>query len=90
MRRMGSAAIDLCYTACGRYDGFWEMKLKPWDIAAGILILQEAGGKVSDFNGGEGYLESGDVVAANPQIHAELTAITRLYLSEVHKNAPGE
>jgi len=90
MRRMGSAAIDLCYTACGRYDGFWEMKLKPWDIAAGILILQEAGGRVSDFIGRDDFFKSGDVVAANPQIHAELTAITSIYLSEVHKNIPGE
>ena len=51
IRRNGSAALDLCYVACGRLDGFWELKLKPWDIAAGALIVDEAGGKLSNFSG---------------------------------------
>ena len=83
VRRMGSAAIDLSYTACGRFDGFWEMKLKPWDIAAGILILKEAGGIVTDFIGGSDYMESGNVVAANPKVHAKMVEITKQYLAGV-------
>ncbi|MBF0461403.1 MAG: inositol monophosphatase [Magnetococcales bacterium] len=69
IRRQGSAALDLCYTADGRYDGFWEQGLAAWDIAAGALILQEAGGLITDFAGGSGFLPSGDVVAANAAIH---------------------
>lgn len=67
VRRQGSAALDLAYTAAGRLDGFWEMGLAPWDIAAGALIVKEAGGFVADLEGGDRYLESGDVVAANPR-----------------------
>ncbi len=69
VRRLGSAALDLAYVAAGRLDGFWEMKLKPWDISPGILLVREAGGLVSDLDGGEGMLESGDVVAATPVLH---------------------
>ena len=76
VRRAGAAAIDLAYTACGRYDGFWEFGLSPWDIAAGTLLIQEAGGKVSDFEGGAAFLE-GDVVAASPRIHDAMLTITR-------------
>ena len=65
IRRLGSAALDLAYTACGRFDGFWEMRLNPWDIAAGSLLVQEAGGNVSDFDGSGRYLYSGNVVAGN-------------------------
>ena len=65
MRRMGSAAVDLAYVACGRFDGFFEHALHPWDIAAGIIILQEAGGKISDFKGGENYFFGREIVAAN-------------------------
>lgn len=72
VRRQGSAALDLCYTANGRYDGFWEKGLSPWDIAGGALILQEAGGLISDFSGGIGFLKSGDVVAATPGIHSRM------------------
>lgn len=68
MRRAGSAALDLAYVACGRVDGFWELGLMEWDIAAGVLLVQEAGGLVADFNGGHKYLESGNVVAANPKV----------------------
>jgi myo-inositol-1(or 4)-monophosphatase len=72
VRRFGSAALDLAYVAAGRYDGFWERGLNSWDIAAGILLVREAGGFVSDFASRDRVLESGNVVAANPSIHAEL------------------
>ena len=65
IRRMGAAALDLCYTAIGRVDGFWELGLSSWDVAAGSLIVLEAGGRVSDFDGGDGYLESGNTVGAS-------------------------
>ena len=72
VRRFGSAALDLAYVAAGRYDGFWEHGLSSWDIAAGILLVREAGGFVSDFASRDRALQSGDVVAGNPSIHAEL------------------
>ncbi|WP_321287140.1 inositol monophosphatase family protein [uncultured Sunxiuqinia sp.] len=65
MRRMGSAAVDMAYVACGRFDGFFEHALHAWDIAAGIIILQEAGGKVCDFKGGDNYLFGKEIVASN-------------------------
>lgn len=68
VRRTGSAALDLAYVAAGRQDGFWELGLNIWDTAAAILMIKEAGGLVSDFNGGESYLETGRVVAGNPKI----------------------
>lgn len=68
VRRAGAATLDLAYVACGRLDGFWEMGLKLWDIAAGILLIKEAGGIVCDLQGGEDYLRTGNVVAANPVI----------------------
>ena len=68
MRRHGSAALDLCYVAAGRLDGFWELNLKPYDYAAGILILQEAGGLISDFHGGANYSSDG-IVATNGLLH---------------------
>ena len=83
IRRMGSAAIDLAYTACGRFDGFWEMKLGTWDIAAGILLVREAGGVVTDFHGGDTYLESGNVVAGNAVIHAKILEVIRRHLSDI-------
>ncbi len=83
IRRMGSAAIDLAYTACGRFDGFWEMKLGPWDIAAGILLVQEAGGVVTDFRGEHEYLVSGNVVAGNPAIHGIMLEMTRRHLAHI-------
>ena len=75
IRRAGSAALDLAYTACGRVDGFWEMALSSWDMAAGALLIQEAGGKVSDFFGGSTYLNSGHIAAANPVIHRKMVGI---------------
>ncbi len=75
IRRMGSAALDLAYVACGRFDGFWEMKLKPWDLAPGILLVREAGGLVADFTGGQRMLEVGEICAANPTLHPQLMAV---------------
>lgn len=69
VRRLGSAALDLCYTACGRFNGYWEFGLKPWDIAAGALIVEEAGGKVSDTNGNLLDLFGKDILATNGKIH---------------------
>ena len=80
---MGSAALDLSYTACGRFDGFWEMALKSWDISAGILMVKEAGGVVSDFKGGDTYMNSGNVVASNRRLHDMIVNITRKHLSEI-------
>ncbi len=68
IRRPGSAALDLAYVAAGRLDGFWEFDLKPWDTAAGALLVMEAGGKVGDFAGGEDYLQSGNVIAGNLKV----------------------
>jgi len=67
--------LDLCAVAAGRLDGFFEFNLKPWDIAAGALIVQEAGGIVTDMSGDEGWLESGDIVAANPKVLAQMLKI---------------
>jgi myo-inositol-1(or 4)-monophosphatase len=72
MRRLGSAALDLCYVACGRLDGFWDKNLKAWDIAAGALIVQEAGGAVSAITGGTFSCDGGDVLASNGRLHQEL------------------
>ena len=74
IRRLGSAALDLAYVAAGRMDGYWEDRLSPWDIAAGILMVREAGGYVSDPDGGQGMLESGSLVAGNEAIHRALLA----------------
>jgi len=72
VRRAGSAALDLCCVACGRYDGFWEFNLNPWDTAAGVLIAQEAGGAVTDFAGGEFDISSRQVLATNGLIHSSM------------------
>ncbi|MBM4128679.1 MAG: inositol monophosphatase [Nitrospira sp.] len=72
MRRAGSAALDLAYLACGRCDGFFEIGLSPWDIAAGSLLIEEAGGVISDFSGGSGYLWTGNIVAGNQIVHNEI------------------
>lgn len=76
IRRCGSAALDLCYLACGRADGFFERNLKPWDYAAGTAILREAGGMVTDFNGAEpSYQVPSDILASNGKIHNEMKGI---------------
>ena len=72
IRRFGSAALDLAYVACGRFDGFYEYGLNAWDIAAGMLLVQEAGGIATDFENSAAYLENGNVLAAAPAIHAAL------------------
>ena len=73
VRRPGSAALDLAYVAAGRVDGFWELGLSKWDIAAGALLIREAGGRISDFHGSDRYLDSGNVVAGNPKVYAALS-----------------
>ena len=77
VRRTGSAALDLCYVAAGRFDGFWEMKLGPWDLAAGSLIIREAGGKVTDFSGENLGLDGRYVLASNGKIHHEMIALLK-------------
>ncbi len=78
VRRLGAAALDLAYVACGKFDGFWEPKLKPWDIAAGVLLVKEAGGKVSNFEGKDlSDLWSKEIVASNGLIHSSITRVTR-------------
>ena len=72
VRRNGAAALDLAWVAAGRLDGFWERGLSTWDIAAGVLLVREAGGFISDFASRDKALESGDVVAANPGLHGDL------------------
>ncbi|MFT6408968.1 MAG: myo-inositol-1(or 4)-monophosphatase [Arenicella sp.] len=75
IRRLGSAALDLAYVAAGRYDGYWEANLKIWDIAGGALLVTEAGGHVSDFQGREAYLASGNIVAAPRGVHQQMVDI---------------
>ncbi len=75
IRRPGAAALDLAYVAAGRFDGFWEMGLAPWDMAAGALLVQEAGGLVGDFAGNSDYMESGEIVAGSPKVFAQLLAL---------------
>jgi myo-inositol-1(or 4)-monophosphatase len=77
IRRLGSAALDLCYIACGRASGFWEFKLSPWDFAAGILIVQEAGGKVTDKYGNAVELKESFIAASNGNIHQEILRVIR-------------
>jgi myo-inositol-1(or 4)-monophosphatase len=76
IRRDGSAALDLCYVAAGRFDGFWEEKLGPWDTAAGALIVEEAGGRVSDLSGRPFHYRGGAIVASNGPIHDQMLALT--------------
>jgi myo-inositol-1(or 4)-monophosphatase len=78
IRRMGAAAIDLCYTAAGRFDGFWEPKLYPWDMAAGFLLVQEAGGKVTDFSGNPFDPFMREIAASNGHIHQRMLEIINL------------
>ena len=82
MRRIGSAAIDLAYVAAGRVEGFWEIGLKPWDIAAGELIVLEAGGRVSDWRGGMEHRTTGWIAAGNPETHDLLLEVLSAYAAE--------
>jgi myo-inositol-1(or 4)-monophosphatase len=84
VRRAGAAALDLAYVAAGRLDGFWESHLKEWDMAAGVLIIQEAGGIVSDFEAGKNHLAQGDLIAGNSKTHKALLEI----IESVKKNNP--
>lgn len=77
VRRLGSAAIDLCYVAAGRFDGFWEMQLNPWDMSAGALLVREAGGSVTDLSGGPFDSRGGQIIASNGQIHQAMVDVIR-------------
>ncbi len=77
IRRFGAAALDLAFVACGRFDCYYESTLNAWDVAAGILLVQEAGGKISDFEGGENYLFGKHIIAANPSIHKDILGIIK-------------
>ncbi|QOJ22289.1 MAG: inositol monophosphatase [Gammaproteobacteria bacterium] len=81
IRRPGSAALDLAYVAAGRYDGFWEIGLAPWDMAAGCLLITEAGGLVGDLEGNETQLESGQIVAGNPRVFGQLLQVIAPHLT---------
>lgn len=82
MRRLGSAAADLAYVAAGRFEGFYEHALHSWDVAAGILILKQAGGKICDFNGGDNYLFGGEMIACNANYFDEFYAIVHKHLGQ--------
>lgn len=84
VRRCGSAALDLCYVGCGRFDGFWELKLKPWDQAAGALIVEQAGGRVSDFAGGAFDITGRECLASNGLVHEGMIRVLAL------GNGPGD
>jgi myo-inositol-1(or 4)-monophosphatase len=81
VRRAGSATLDLAYVAAGRLDGFWELGLSPWDVAAGSLLVTEAGGLVGDLEGNEGWMESGNIVAGSPKVFGELLQILAPHLT---------
>jgi myo-inositol-1(or 4)-monophosphatase len=81
LRRMGSAAVDLAYVACGRFDGFYEYSLRPWDVAAGSLIVERAGGKVSDFSGNTNYIFGKEIVATNDKVYIEFILLMKKYFA---------
>lgn len=81
VRRLGSAALDLCYVACGRFDGFWEQNLKPWDTAAGFLIASEAGARVTDFSNRAFQISMDELLATNGLIHSQM-----IFLMDINKN----
>ncbi|MDA7852962.1 inositol monophosphatase [Porticoccaceae bacterium] len=83
IRRMGAAALDLAYVAAGRMDAYWEMYLKPWDMAAGALLVREAGGMVSDFQGGETFLDSGHIVACTPKLFKPTLKVVSKHLGKI-------
>ncbi len=82
VRRLGSAALDVCYVAAGRMEGFWERGLGPWDIAAGALLVEEAGGRLSDLNGGPFVLRTGRLLASNGRVHDEMLGTIARYAAE--------
>lgn len=81
IRRPGSAATDLAYVACGRFDGFYEYSLSPWDVAAGVLLVREAGGIVSDFSGGNDAIFKKEIIATNPHIYAEFSELLSRFMT---------
>lgn len=89
VRRLGAASLDLAWTAAGRLDGFWERNLRPWDMAAGIVVLREAGGYVSDGGGKDKMLEKGSIVAGNEAIHARLLKLLKTAGAEPDVASPG-
>jgi len=89
LRRPGSAALDLAYVAAGWFDGFWEIGLSKWDIAAGGLLVSEAGGLVGDFEGNETWLETGNIVAANPKVFAQMLQVLKPHLTGPLKSDAG-
>lgn len=82
IRRAGAASLDLAYVAAGRLDGFWEFGLQEWDMAAGVLLIREAGGIVTDFRGQDRYLETGNLVAGNPKVHHAILRAIQPHLPE--------
>lgn len=86
VRRLGSAALDLCYLAAGRFDGFWEQRLRPWDTAAGALIVQEAGGRVTGFDGMPFDVRAGHVVASNGPLHEQMVTVVRDFATNRSRN----
>jgi myo-inositol-1(or 4)-monophosphatase len=87
LRRPGSAALDLAWVACGRYDGFFELGLNTWDLAAGALMVLEAGGLVGDFQGNDSYLKSGHIVAGNPKIFGQMLPVFAPHLTQAIRAA---
>ena len=83
IRRPGAASLDLAYVAAGRFDGFWEMNLKSWDIAAGVLLVKEAGGLVSDFKGGNSFMDKGNIVCASPKVFKPLLQIVGKHMGNI-------
>jgi myo-inositol-1(or 4)-monophosphatase len=81
MRRPGAAALDLAWVACGRMDGFWELGLSPWDMAAGSLLITEAGGLVGDLSGEANYMKTGNIIGGNPKIFAQLLQLIAPHLT---------
>src|SRR5947199_601312 len=90
VRRLGSAALDLAYVAAGRYDGFWETDLAQWDIAAGLLLVREAGGFVSDLSGGQTMMTSGEVLAANNHLHLPLASLIKEAMRSAAPSTPAD
>ncbi len=82
IRRLGSAAVDLAYVACGRFEGFFEYSLNPWDVAGGVVLVREAGGMVTDFKGGPNYLFGGSILAASPAIHQAMLAVLNKHFQD--------
>ena len=88
LRRPGAAALDLAYVAAGFYDGFWEVGLNPWDVAAGSLLVQEAGGLIGDLAGEGDFLHGGQVIAANPKVFAQMVTALAPFRAELTRKRP--